>query len=144
MRYGLHHTHSSSSPTARCGFNRNHQPRYHSATRGLGHTMHHGSSRRVLVTPQPASRYTMRSNPAGIVFWLHGWNDWTSYPANWVNRHAFNMTRGTTMVQSLIDTNEDKYTPKTSMPCCFLICISSNLKLSFILIVGDLFSNAMS
>jgi hypothetical protein len=42
-------------------------------------------------------------------------------------RHAFNMTRGHTMNQSLIDRDGDRSTPKTSLSCCFTIDIPLGL-----------------
>ena len=43
-------------------------------------------------------------------------------------RHAFNMTRGRYIDRSLIDTDGDRFTPKTSMPCCCTIIIPPCLK----------------
>ena len=42
-------------------------------------------------------------------------------------RHAFNMTRGRTAYRSLSDTDGDRFTPKTSMPCCYTIVIPPGL-----------------
>jgi len=43
-------------------------------------------------------------------------------------RHAFNMTRGRIAIRSLNDTDGDRFTPKTSMPCCCTIVITPGLK----------------
>ena len=45
------------------------------------------------------------------------------------DRHAFNMTWGRTANRSLTDTDGDRSTPKTSMPCCFSINIPPGLHL---------------
>ena len=43
------------------------------------------------------------------------------------DRHAFNMTWGCTTNWSLTDTDGDRSTPKTSLPCCFSIDIPPGL-----------------
>jgi len=43
-------------------------------------------------------------------------------------RHVFNMTRGRTANRSLTNTDGDRFTPKTSMPCCCTTIIPSGLK----------------
>ena len=42
-------------------------------------------------------------------------------------RHAFNMTRGRTANRSLTDIDGDRFTPKTSIPCCCTIVILPGL-----------------
>jgi hypothetical protein len=53
VRYNHHHTHSSSSLATQHRFHRGHHTQGPPDTRGLDHTIHHGSSRRVPVTPRP-------------------------------------------------------------------------------------------
>jgi hypothetical protein len=48
-------------------------------------------------------------------------------PGQLRERHAFNMTRKCSKNQSLIDTDRDRSTPKTFMPCCFTIVIPPGL-----------------
>ena len=43
------------------------------------------------------------------------------------DRHAFNMTWGRTTNRSLTDTDRDRLTAKTSIPCCFSINIPPGL-----------------
>jgi hypothetical protein len=47
------------------------------------------------------------------------------------DRHAFNMTKEMLQNRSLIDTDRDIFTPKTSMPYCFTIVISPGLILAY-------------
>jgi hypothetical protein len=62
-----------------------------------------------------------------------------SYSASWSVirlgqlsvRHAFNMNRKCSKNRSLIDTDRDRSTPKTSMPYCFTIVIPPSLLSSY-------------
>jgi len=59
-----------------------------------------------------------------LTHWLCGRNDLSGQLSV---RHAFNMTRGRTAYRSLTDTDGDRSTPKTSMPCCFTITFPRGL-----------------
>ena len=61
--------------------------------------------------------------PLGCALSLPRLPAWIELLGQLSDRHAFNMTWGRITNRSLTDTDRDRSTPKTSLPCCFSIDI---------------------
>jgi len=78
----------------------------------------------ILATNRGAHSYRMGVSGLSCTRRLRGRNDLSGQLSV---RFAFNMTQGRTVNRSLTDTDGDRFTPKTSMPCCCTIVILSGL-----------------
>ena len=95
----------------------------HSARWSISPRTYTNGSPHILTTTRVRT-FTSRSSGLSWATRLHGRNELSSQLSD---RHAFNMTWGRTTNRSLTDTDGDRSTPKTSIPCCFSINILPGL-----------------
>ena len=95
----------------------------HSARWSISPRTYANSSPHILTTTRVRT-FTSRSSGLSWATRLRGRNELSGQLSD---RHVFNMTWGRTTNRSLNDTDGDRFTPKTSMPCCCTTVIPSSL-----------------